>query len=316
MSSSAPWTATKGVAEAPGKVIISGEHFVVHGATALSAAIERKVRVEASRAPALKVESSIRSPVQLAPVKKLVESLYKARDRQPSVNIAITSDIAEGSGLGSSAATMVATTAAIAVLEEWAVDQAFLIQAAETGEKLVHGNPSGIDATTSAMGGVLTFKKGQPPRALELQSSVRLLVAYSGQRRDSGRLIRKVGEMKDTYPSLFASLCDSATIVSNLCARALAKGDLPLLGSLMTYNHAVLARAGASNDKLDRLVDLCLRSDCLGAKLTGAGGGGSVVAVPPQDPQRAEDCANKLKRSGFGAFFTTLPAEGVRSWRE
>ncbi len=89
--------------------------------------------------------------------------------------------------------------------------------------------------------------------------------------------------MKETYPSLFASLCESATLVSGLCAEALVKGDPSSLGKLMTYSHAVLARAGASNKRLDQLVDLCLGSGCLGAKLTGAGGGGSVVAVPPAD---------------------------------
>ena len=60
------------------------------------------------------------------------------------------------------------------------------------------------------------------------------------------------------------------------------------LGALMTYNHAVLSRAGASNGALDGLVDLCLGLGCLGAKLTGAGGGGSVVAVPPTSPDEAK----------------------------
>jgi mevalonate kinase len=306
----------KGVAEAPGKVIVSGEHFVVHGATAIAAAIERKVRVEATKSEALTIESRIRDQDRLKPVRKLVQSLYKARRAEPRVSISITSTLAEGAGLGSSAATMIATAGAVSTLEGWGLDQRSLVEAANSGEKLVHGNPSGIDATTSAMGGVILFKRGEEPSRVDLRSPVTLMVAFSGRRRKTGRLIKKVAGMKETYPSLFASLCDSATMISGLCAEALVRGDTASLGSLMTYSHAVLARAGASNRKLDELVDLCLSSGCLGAKLTGAGGGGSVLVVPPTDPEEADAVAEKLKKGGYDTFFTKLPAGGARSWKE
>jgi mevalonate kinase len=306
----------KAVSEAPGKVIISGEHFVVHGATAIAAAIERRVRVEATRSEALSIGSSIRDREQLKPVRRLVQSLYGARREEPRVSLSITSALAEGAGLGSSAATMVATAGAVNALEGWGLDERSLVEAANAGERLVHGNPSGIDATTSAMGGVILFKRGEEPRRVELRAPITLMVAFSGRRRNTGRLIRRVAGMKQTYPALFASLCESATMVSGLCAGALTNGDSKSLGRLMTYNHAVLARAGASNRKLDQLVDLCLSSGCLGAKLTGAGGGGSVLAVPPADSNEAEAVARRLKREGHDTFFTRIPAGGARSWKE
>ncbi|HUK74805.1 MAG TPA: mevalonate kinase [Nitrososphaerales archaeon] len=306
----------KGVAEAPGKVIISGEHFVVHGAAALAAAIERKVRVEATRSDRLAVVSNLLDPEALKPAKKVVESLYKARKGEPRVSISITSTLTEGAGLGSSAATLVAVAGATSALEGWGLDGMALARASEAGERLVHGNPSGIDAATSAMGGVIVFRRGEEPRRLELPAPVTLLVASSGMRRNTGRLVSKVTGMKETYPSLFASLCESASLVSRLCAEALAKGDTASLGSLMTYGHAVLARAGASNKRLDELVDLCLSAGCLGAKLTGAGGGGSVLAVPPADPEEARAVAQRLTKSGHAAFLTKIPTEGARSWAE
>jgi mevalonate kinase len=306
----------KAVSEAPGKVIISGEHFVVHGATAIAAAIERTVRVEATRGEALAIESSVRDREQLKPVRRLVQSLYKEMGAEPRVSVSIVSALAEGSGLGSSAATMVATAGALSALEGWSLDQKSLVEAASAGERLVHGNPSGIDATTSAMGGVILFKKGEEPRRVELRTPVTLMVVFSGRRRNTGRLIARVAGMKQTYPALFASLCESATLVSGLCADALARGDMASLGRLMTYSHAVLARAGASNQKLDELVDLCLASGCLGAKLTGAGGGGSVLAVPPADGEEAGAVAERLNKGGHDTFFTKLPAGGARSWRE
>lgn len=306
----------KGVCEAPGKVIISGEHFVVHGATALAAAIEKKVRVEAARSDRLRITSDLRDPEALKPARKVVDSLYRARKAEPRVSISIASELAEGAGLGSSAATMVAVAGATSALEGWGLDQAAMASAGEAGEKLVHGNPSGIDATASAMGGVILFKRGEEPRRVELPAPVTLLVAFSGRRRNTGTLVRRVTGMKETYPSLFASLCESATLVSNLCADALLKGDTKSLGRLMTYGHAVLARAGASNKTLDELVDLCLSLGCLGAKLTGAGGGGSVLAVPPADAEEARAVAEKLSSRGYDAFFTRIPTAGARAWTE
>jgi len=217
---------------------------VVHGATAIAAAIERKVRVEATKSDRLAIDSRLRRPEELVPARKVVESLYKAKKAEPRVSISITSTLADGAGLGSSAATMIAIAGATSALEGWGLDQTALVRAGEAGEKLVHGNPSGVDATTSAMGGVILFKKGEEPRRVELRAPVTLLVVFSGRRRNTGRLIGRVAGMKETYPSLFASLCESATLVSGLCAEALVKGDTAALGRLMTYSHAVLARAG------------------------------------------------------------------------
>jgi len=289
---------------------------VVHGATAIAAAIERKVRVEATRSARLTIDSRLRDPKELLPAKKVVESLYRARKAEPRVSISITSTLADGAGLGSSAATMIAIAAATSALEGWGLDRAALVSAGDAGERLVHGNPSGIDATTSAMGGVILFKRGEEPRRVELPAPVTLMVAFSGRRRNTGRLITRVAGMKETYPSLFTSLCESATMVSGLCAEALVKGDSPALGRLMTYSHAVLARAGASNRRLDQLVDLCLSSGCLGAKLTGAGGGGSVLAVPPPDENDARAVAEKLTKRGYDTFFTKIPTAGARAWTE
>lgn len=289
---------------------------MVHGATALAAALETRVRVEATRSDRLTITSRLSDPAALKPSRRVVESLYKVRNQEPRVSITIKSDLAEGAGLGSSAATMVAIAGAVGALEGWGFDNAGLAIAGDAGERLVHGNPSGIDTTAAAMGGVILFTRGKEPRSVELRKPVTLLVALSGRRRNTGRLISKVGVMKETYPSLFASLCESATLVSNLCAEALQKGDALALGLLMTYNHAVLGRAGASNKRLDTLVDLCLSSGCLGAKLTGAGGGGSVVAVPPPDPKEARAVGQKLKGKGYDAFFTNIPAAGARAWTE
>lgn len=306
----------KGVAEAPGKVIISGEHFVVHGAAALAAAIERKVRVEATRSDRLSVSAPGRDPQTLRPVRRVVQSLYDEMGVEPRVSLSISSNLSPGSGLGSSAAAMVAMVGAASALEGWGLGPTRLAEAALVGERIVHGNPSGIDTAASAMGGVIAFTKGEEPLAVALPNPMPLLVVYSGARRPTGKLINRVGEARAEHPSLFAGLCEAASLVSGLCAEALEKGDARDLGRLMTYSHAVLARVGASTPALDGLVDLCLSLGCLGAKLTGAGGGGSVLAVPPTDTAQAQEIASRIRKKGFDAFITRVPARGVRTWRE
>jgi mevalonate kinase len=272
--------------------------------------------VEATRSDRLSLVSDLRDPHALKPAKKVLESLYKAKKAEPRVRISITSALAEGAGLGSSAATMVAVAGAASALEGWGLDAMTLAREGEAGEVLVHRNPSGIDAAASALGGVIIFRRGEEPRRVELPAPVTLLVAFSGRRRNTGRLVSKVTGMKETYPSLFASLCESATLVSGLCAKALVEGDAASLGRLMTYAHAVLARAGASNKRLDGLVDACLGMGCLGAKLTGAGGGGSVLAVPPPGAEEATAVAERLTRRGYDAFLTKIPTAGARAWTE
>jgi mevalonate kinase len=304
------------VAQAPGKVIITGEHFVVHGGVALAAAIDRGVKVEASKAEGLRVDSVIHrlrgiNPDSL-PVTKLIRAMYAERSVEPNVLVSIESGLRDGAGLGSSAATMVAAVAAVSRLEGWNLDLTSTIETAMKGEKAVHGKPSGVDVAISAMGGVILFKVGEEPKNILLPSKTKLLVVYSGRKRSTGRLIRRVSSMKDVYPALFEHLCDSSTMVSRLASERLVSGDMKGLAALLTYNHAVLGRVGASNDMLDGLVDACLKAGCYGAKLTGAGGGGSVLAIAP--PGEEESTAAHLTRKGYPAFVSEIPCEGVSVW--
>jgi mevalonate kinase len=246
------------------------------------------------------------------PVEKLIREMYSERSLKPRVRVAISSELPTGAGLGSSASTMVATVAAVSRLEGWSMDVASIIDTAMLGERLVHGRPSGIDVAVSAIGGVLQFRVGEEPKRLDLSMPVKLLVVYSGERRSSKRLISKVSSMKDVYPHLFSKLCDSESLVTALATEALLDGRLEDLGRLMTYNHAVLAMVGASNRKLDGLVDLCLGYGCYGAKLTGAGGGGSVLGVASAGGGKR--VAAHLVKRGFRAFLSEVPSGGVKVW--
>ncbi len=307
----------KAIAEAPSKVIITGEHFVVHGAWALAAAIGRKVRVEVSDADRFRVESqrfgSGSSPA-LRPIEGVVEAMGREFSFKPALRVLVSSQIPDGAGLGSSASTMVALSAAVSKLRGLDLTKKELIGFAMIGEREIHGRPSGVDTAICAYGGVILFKVGRREKQVPIAGTRRLLVVYSGTKRSTKRLISHVADVKARLPSFFAGLADSASEVSTMAAERLEAGDMEGLGRLLTFNHAVLSTVGVSNTKLDSLVDLLLSLGCYGAKLTGAGGGGSTLAVAPEGKEKS--IIAELTARGFDAFVAEIPVGGVKSWLE
>ncbi len=308
---------TIAAAEAPSKAIITGEHFVVHGSTALAAALNRRVRATVSPAADLVVTSDrvpLRNREALLPVGRVVAAMASELAFSPRIRVDISSNIPRGAGMGSSASTMVAVAAALAKFQGIELGRPDLVRFAMEGEREIHGNPSGIDVNVCAYGGVVLFRMGGSPRQVRLTSPVRLIIAYSGRRRSTRTMIDRVSDTKERHPGLFKAMADSIGELSLEAAERLSSGDLAGLGRLLTLNHAVLESVGASNKRLDALVETLLSLGCSGAKLTGAGGGGSVIGVAPE--KKGKSIISELAARGFEAFEEQLPVEGVRSWLE
>lgn len=306
----------RATAEAPAKVIITGEHFVVHGALAMAAAVGRRVRAEVADSDSLGLRSDRfagEGHPALAPAGAVVRAMAKEFSFRESLSVDISSGIPEGAGLGSSAATMVATAAAVSSLKSLGLGRDELVRFAMEGEREVHGRPSGIDPAVCAYGGVILFRRGERPRRLRLPEERRFLVVHSGRRRSTKRLISRVSGARERNPGLFEGLAEAATEITKVASDRLREGEMRGLGRLMTFNHAVLAAVGASTPRLDGLVDLLLSMGCPGAKLTGAGGGGSVLAIPPE--RKEKSTIRELQARGFDAFEASIPVGGVRSWR-
>ena len=156
------------VASAPGKIILNGEHFVVHGSYAVSAAIDKRVRVTVSETTGQEFEivsneesSRVFSDDErFTAAKSVLRTAIKHYGNPPAgIRIEIKSEIPPGSGLGSSAATSVATSAAIASFMGKSPSNEEVLKLASEGEKSVHGNPSGIDTEASLLGGIFLFIK-------------------------------------------------------------------------------------------------------------------------------------------------------------
>ena len=235
-------------------------------------------------------------------------------DANPRVMVSISTDLPEGAGLGSSAATMVAVATAFSRLNALGLKVDEIVRCAMVGEQDIHGKPSGIDPAVCAHGGVILFRKGTPPKRVRIDGNRPLILSFSGINRNTKGQIGHVSKMRDKYPGTFSTLADGISQLSLSASERLGSGDMKGLGTLLTLNHAALMSLGVSNDTLDSMVDLLLSLGSYGAKLTGAGGGGTVLAVAPEAKEKS--IVSGLTARGFETFKVSVPTEGVRSWSE
>ncbi len=288
---------------------------MVHGAWALAAAIDKKVRVEVSDSDRLTIASDrvrSRDSARLRPLETVVRAMAREYSFSPNVSVSVRSDVRPGTGLGSSASCLVALAAALSALHSLGLGKAELVRLSMEGEREVHGRPSGIDPAVCAYGGVILFRQGRAPTRVAVPGSRSLLLAYSGKQRRTRDLVERVSRFREGNPRLFESLGRSVSEVSRASAGMVSSNDLQGLGRLMNLNQAVLSAVGASDRALDAVAGLLLELGAYGAKLTGAGGGGCVLAVAPEGKEKS--IISDLGGRGIESFLTTIPVGGVRSW--
>lgn len=250
----------------------------------------------------------------MRPVGLVVEYMAREYSVEPNVEVSISSSVPEGSGLGSSAAATVAVAAAFSRLNSLGLGKDEIVRSAMVGEKNIHGNPSGIDPTTCAHGGVIMFRPGRKPREVRLEGERSLIISYSGKKRSTKGLINRVALAREKNQDMFSALGSSVGRLSETACDMLVGGNMEGLGRLLTLNHSILKSIGISNGVLDRMVEDLCSLGCYGAKLTGAGGGGSVISVCPKAKEKS--VVSGLSARGFETFPVKIPAEGVKSWLE
>ncbi len=283
------------VASSPAKTILLGEHFVVKGAAGVAAAIGLRVRVKVREedAKGVTIESSLGTaringkpvPVWAEPFKKVLEWLEGRGYSITPVRVEISSEIPPNAGLGSSAAVSAAFALAYTTLQGDPLGVKDLIKAAIVGETVVHGRPSGIDPTVTVLGGVVSFSREEEPMVLRPPGAgrVSLVIADSGVKRSTREAVEKVLALAERYWDVFSRIYTAADTLSRRAVRVLSKGDYKALGELMNINHGLLSSIGVSNLKLEELVYTAREHGALGAKITGAGMGGSIVALAYKD---------------------------------
>lgn len=285
-------------ASSPGKIILFGEHAVVYGRPAIAAPVSQ-VRATAHVADSTQVElhlvdldRMLLAPDSTHPLGKAIE-LVRAEcglSDVPPVKITIESTIPIASGLGSGAAIASALIRALHTHWQAPPDNATVNRLTYEIEKIFHGTPSGIDNTVVTYERPVYFRRAEPTNLIApftVKGRVDLLIADTGVKASTKAV---VGDLRGRWAQararyeIYFDQC--ATIVEKAKA-ALEQGDLPQLGRLMDANQAVLAEMGVSSAALETLIASARTAGAYGAKLSGAGGGGNLIAlVDPADSDR------------------------------
>jgi mevalonate kinase len=260
-----------------GKVILLGEHAVVHGHPALAMAIDRTVTVEVRPGAGVVTGVLAGRLDDDSTTARAVQAVATALGRPMDFDLEVTSDVPLRSGLGSSAAFSVALVRALTGQAGWAPEVEVLAMRAE---RLFHGNPSGVDVALAARGGVGTFTRAAgfvPVSARALT----LIVGLSGEPRDTAARVAEVAGRLVSDPRSTRLHLGELGMLATAGTRALVAGDLATLGGVMDVAHDHLVALALSTDRLDAMVAAARAAGAIGAKLTGAGGGGAMIALAP-----------------------------------
>jgi mevalonate kinase len=278
-------------ASAPGKVLLLGEHAVVYGHPALAAALDLRVMVEVEEHPTLaRLDLPGGFPVP-STVLDAVGKLARAAGHRGGFVIKVRSDLPLGGGLGSSAALGVALARAFkpGVGPDEAAELAMHL------ERVLHGAPSGVDPAICARGGVIEFVKGTPNRIEIVGGSAWLCVAPTGVARGTHTQVLPLAQRRAEDPTIDPKLARLGEL-SRLGKSHFERAEFEPLGALFDEAHSILRELGVSCVELDEMVAKLKAGGALGAKLTGAGGGGAAIGLA-RDREHATDLAQRT--AGF-----------------
>jgi len=320
------------IASAPAKIILFGEHFVVYGEPAIVLAIDRRAfaKVEYSDDGVLHFRStnlglagyfegnSFRieqgnpkeGRIKFEPVKQAIESVMGKHGKKVGLYVEINSTVPVGAGLGSSAAVVAAATAATNELLGPKLSKEDIFRIAFEAEKFVHGTPSGIDPAISTFGGTLLFQMDTGFKPLEANVDIPLVIGDTGVERSTRVQVEKVRNVVDKFPRVAEPIMKAAREIVLRAIDAFKENDLEALGALMNMNHALLYGVGVSDESLEWLTNAARKAGALGAKLTGAGGGGCMIALTKDE--RLDQVMDAIQRAGGRPFVARKTDEGVR----
>jgi len=296
----------QGVGEAAGKIILMGEHSVVYGEPAIAFPFQgTAVTATVTPSAAMTIDCSYysgplaQSPRQLENIKELVQQIFSFLKKAPTAfAITISSTIPSERGMGSSAATAVAVVRSFFDYYEYTYTQKELLSLVSFSEKIAHGNPSGIDAAATSGFNPVLFIKGEPLHHFPMNlSHTYLVVADTGIKGQTRTVVKDVAQLfQQDQQTILAKMTALGTLTKQAKAAIMAD-DNQMLGRLMTAAQNYLQTLSISNPILDQLVATALANNALGAKLTGGGRGGCMIALA-DSLSTAETIAQALEKQG------------------
>jgi mevalonate kinase len=296
-------------AAAPGKVILVGEHAVVYGRPAiavpvsqvraraiLTAAPRRKPGSLRLQAPAIGLEADWRELPPEHPLVKAIALTLQATgiSHLPACDLRVTSTIPVASGMGSGAAVTVAVIRGLSNFLGRPLDNETISALAFQVEKIHHGTPSGIDNSVVTYEKPIYFMHGEPIVTLQVSEPFHLVIGNTGV---SSPTAIAVGDVRQAWLSDKASLesiFDEIGYIARQARQLIESGQTALLGPLLDRDHELLRQLAVSSPELDRLVEAALEAGALGAKMSGGGRGGNMIAlVTSQDATAVAEALGK-----------------------
>ncbi len=295
-----------------GKVILFNEHFVVYGIPAIASAIDKKTVAEVKKCkgkdfiihdnrdatPGYKEE-------KLEQQKESIIRIKKAMGIEDCIEIWLHGDLKAASGIGASAASCAAIARAIADEFGMNLSDEEINEIAYEGEKAYHGNPSGIDNTCAVFGGLVWFIKGKGMERLKIEKPVEIVMGDTGIVANTKKAVAGVRERKERYKEKYDKIFKEAEKLAYEARNALLEMDWKSVGELMNKNHKLLQEIEVSCKELDFLVEVALENGAYGAKMTGGGLGGYMVALTP-GKELQEKVAKAIEKEGFYALRTKI----------
>ncbi len=297
-------------ATAPGKIILFGEHAVVYGEPAIavpvsstqakaivSARIQGKTGEIWIEAPDISLSAPIDQLDVDHPLRTAIQIVIgdKDLDQVPACKIQITSEMPPSSGLGSSAAISTAIIRAFSAFLGNRLSDEQVSDLAFTVEKIHHGTPSGIDNTVISYQKPIYYRKGDPFEFLTVGEAFTILVAYSGKPGNTREAVEGVRERWEKDPDQYNRIFSRIGAISQTAKGFIEEGNPDQLGPLMDENHELLCKLGVSSAELDQLVLAAKKAGALGAKLSGGGLGGHIIALVDTD---ADYIRGELEEAG------------------
>ena len=281
----------KSIASAPGKIILFGEHFVVHGTKAILAAIDKRVTVTSTFTDnnTIKVNSQLGTlevPIsssyeevksEFRPFVYLANKIINSNQNVNGLEVTIDSDIPIGVGLGSSSACCVAAAASISELFKELSSEEILNISIEA-EKTIFPDTSGADCTVCTYGGMIEYEQFTGTKKIDNPSDLNLVIANSMIPHTTKNSVERVSKFKENDEERFSQLCDLETKLIDEVIIAMKNNDATTLGLKMSENQKYLEEIQVSNDTLRNMIS-SLNEISLGSKITGAGDGGCIIAL-------------------------------------
>lgn len=307
-----------------GKVILFGEHAVVYGYNAIAApipfAIRTKIENSENRTSVIiprwgmefdlfadldkKVKQD--SPQDKNSMTEAIEHiLVRLEVHKEPLRILVFPQIPRAMGLGGSAALAVSIIRAIDKFANLNLSEDEVNDLSFEAETIVHGTPSGIDNTIATYGKLLLYNKEAKPRtkSIQLSKPLPLVIGLSGQEGLTLKMVRRVRDGWEKNPNLYNTIFQEINEITMQALDALAQYDLERIGYLMNLNHGLLNALQVSTLTLEEMIDIARANGALGAKLTGGGGGGAMIALCPENRDKI---AKSLESAGYQTIITDI----------